>query len=1565
MIDGLLNTCTLFIAIWDPSILSFGYALLGVIMCLLNFQKSLLSGLIYRVLCIYAILVFGCKTMILMIYWFDSKLNVFDRSEIYELFGVHLASYTNSEFLINFYKEFAAVFLGIIGIKYRHRLRKNPQDLIRRSVMGLAVLFNMILVSLSYYSFINAVYFVMTIIWISFWGYRVNERFLLLSMTILTGFCLVHIVASGVFYLVAQDPTNNEIAIRVGMLILSKATGLAFFSTFCLYFTTISFVRRLFLRRIARNPGSPDMNAELLRNSTAGDEYPGFLNQILTYLSFTLVYGICAFNIFLWIVNFHGFLHLLLMIWLFYSIIEKNIERLMFITRKLLIPVLFFDNFLFYIVNLLDYQPFFLIGAYKKPYSSMYVLFEIWTISMFLLLQRRYKRKKYDISKSSITMNLIIGLLLENSNKISLIVVFIIGLSKINLFHVGFMVIFLVFMLNSSVSKKYWIVLVLYSQFVLAAEYTWGLVHTSGVENMGTVLIEIIGFESQPFELVAVIFPKDFLVWMLLLSAAMQLSAYRSTYLRNKREALQTGTESKVIVFFGKVYSWFKFLFVWVIYLVLFFTISLASLNILNGIRLLILISLFSLHVFRTSKPLKENRKKVDQNWYILIYYSGVLLVFRYLFQFNKFMSVNINLELIGIEVYSDQALYENVVTDCIILFVSVYHKGLSYGVGQSDFFSVTNLIKEKEQGNEGKPPIGMKRASKYFVFVYIAVVLIVAVFWRLSLSTGLYVLVILIYFGAVERHISSSILKNEMKKTEVLMGYRVELWKAMMSLTIIFIVFSYCCFFVSHSIVGTKYHQCVWAYFIMGFSLVGEDYLLQVNFEYMLIFILLTIERHFIDQLKFKIIEKNVPKNPRFSLICKIFIESFLPSLVLAIAFYKLTVVGVFYTLIVVFSIRANPLTRTKVLMYTLMVISMVQYLVLLANLSKYDSPYEPPENYEPMWKAIGMDSNSDVLSYLNLGNEIGQTDGLIGDFLGIWLVGVFFAIFAMSEIDIREVRSEKPEKYTKHQRNLKEIMYSSIHFLILFIVLLFVSESLGLFSLFYCVFCLICIFRATRILKNMPNFKKYLKLLQNVLIPFMCFELFIQMLYQAPFHSHLTENDEEWLNAVGFTRLWTAGGSDPSDVLNRWKRIYFKIFTLGFILLVFWLMNTADYEEFVNKLSKKYRIKAKKIGVELAQSFNDKRLKDLKEHEEKAAKSEKELEKLDENVQKWNEKFIESRKMEFGVNYKRGDQNLKDSTFSELQSKYKPGFKRGFQNLMIKLINPVLFKHFLNRLKLKKNQAVEEEEKSESVVIEDSSSIDEQKIENLKILQKLRRKQHIYILTFKDWMKILFYSMFSSTQGLVFLCFFLNHFFYASLESVVFPLSVLCYALLEYPRPSPNYFRIMLIYTEFIFLLKFLINLYIWEFISTGDYQDPGKIGFNVASKTYSIDLTTYISIDALCMLVILAHEYFLVRCGLNEHTEIELESLEQAKFRNNFKSSSADFRNSLLFKVELRPKLDFSDRIKAFFNKFGNSSEEKPGYDYYTRIVLIQVLLLLYILFFYSKLDGDLGSVENIFM
>ena len=96
------------------------------------------------------------------------------------------------------------------------------------------------------------------------------------------------------------------------------------------------------------------------------------------------------------------------------------------------------------------------------------------------------------------------------------------------------------------------------------------------------------------------------------------------------------------------------------------------------------------------------------------------------------------------------------------------------------------------------------------------------------------------------------------------------------------------------------------------------------------------------------------------------------------------------------------------------------------------------------------------------------------------------------------------------------------------------------------------------------------------------------------------------------------------------------------------------------------------------------------------------------------------------------------------------------------------------------------------------------------------------------------------------------------------------------------------------------------------------------------------------------------------------MQIETLEQAKIRNSFGNSIFEFRKTLVNRTTKRPTLGLKDKFKKFFDKIGNGlDEEKPGYDFYTKTVLVQLLILLFLLFFFSQMDGELSNVETIFV
>lgn len=66
--------------------------------------------------------------------------------------------------------------------------------------------------------------------------------------------------------------------------------------------------------------------------------------------------------------------------------------------------------------------------------------------------------------------------------------------------------------------------------------------------------------------------------------------------------------------------------------------------------------------------------------------------------------------------------------------------------------------------------------------------------------------------------------------------------------------------------------------------------------------------------------------------------------------------------------------------------------------------------------------------------------------------------------------------------------------------------------------------------------------------------------------------------------------------------------------------------------------------------------------------------------------------------------------------------------------------------------------------------------------------------------------------TDAVCYLFMIVNHMVNADLMSLVFPVSILAYALIEYPRPPKTFWKFILIYAELVIFIKFALRFQIW---------------------------------------------------------------------------------------------------------------------------------------------------------
>ena len=260
------------------------------------------------------------------------------------------------------------------------------------------------------------------------------------------------------------------------------------------------------------------------------------------------------------------------------------------------------------------------------------------------------------------------------------------------------------------------------------------------------------------------------------------------------------------------------------------------------------------------------------------------------------------------------------------------------------------------------------------------------------------------------------------------------------------------------------------------------------------------------------------------------------------------------------------------------------------------------------------------------------------------------------------------------------------------------------------------------------------------------------------------------------------------------------------------------------------------------------------------------------------------------------------------------------------------------------------------------------------------------------------------------------MNHMSSGSLISLVYPLSIFCYALLEYPRPKKSYWNFCLVYTMIIMFMKFILQSSIIEYFNTKKYNNPVieffsyKIGFKHFDSTFNSGFLRYIIFDGLTIFSLLINRNLLLNEGLWYKREEELENIYEAterisiyrtkKYGNKFeaiqdlllkyiytprevinirknleknKNVSEMSKRSLKFKSvkhkfpffgkrNITPEYDEAN--KSYFEKLlTRTRNEKPGSDYYPYFTLVMFLICIYILFFYTEMDQDkiYGSVN----
>ena len=225
------------------------------------------------------------------------------------------------------------------------------------------------------------------------------------------------------------------------------------------------------------------------------------------------------------------------------------------------------------------------------------------------------------------------------------------------------------------------------------------------------------------------------------------------------------------------------------------------------------------------------------------------------------------------------------------------------------------------------------------------------------------------------------------------------------------------------------------------------------------------------------------------------------------------------------------------------------------------------------------------------------------------------------------------------------------------------------------------------------------------------------------------------------------------------------------------------------------------------------------------------------------------------------------------------------------------------------------------------------------------------------------------------------LNHLIYGTASSIFFVFLVFILGIIQYPRPSKLFWKITLIYCTIIIFLKFIIQLNVWnyfeDFIELIDITDNPTSFFAIIGiyklRTYNFfDFFFYVIFDFLLLTSLIVNQFILIRKGLWYMTEIDYETIEEANERiikyntgkkglqvglqiNSEKILTSNEIIKIIGKVLPPKKGSLKKIIAKFFSKnFSHVRNEKPGKDFYSEYTIFQILILIYVIFLYTKME-----------
>ena len=221
----------------------------------------------------------------------------------------------------------------------------------------------------------------------------------------------------------------------------------------------------------------------------------------------------------------------------------------------------------------------------------------------------------------------------------------------------------------------------------------------------------------------------------------------------------------------------------------------------------------------------------------------------------------------------------------------------------------------------------------------------------------------------------------------------------------------------------------------------------------------------------------------------------------------------------------------------------------------------------------------------------------------------------------------------------------------------------------------------------------------------------------------------------------------------------------------------------------------------------------------------------------------------------------------------------------------------------KKKESEKQIKEDKNKDLIIEEEINIDDkpekktkEKVINLNdskfiqfesfMLNKLFVKYLTKSYIIKCILRDIFTLILNNFYWICYLVMIIDHMMTATFLSLLYPISIFCFAIFEYPRPPKIYWRIALFYSVFLLLIKFIFH--IQAFRDNKSFNDfitklyNYKIGVKIYESSFSGEFLAYILYDALVLIILLINDYLLVSRGIWLKREQEIENIYQANER-----------------------------------------------------------------------------------